>query len=97
MCDTIAHGSVPWLPGGPACHNNLAQFADDFVALQLARHRADYDLVYKPTLSDAEVATQRAERAIGALDAAASQCAEQLEVVCVAMIASPQVRNRMKR
>ena len=97
VCETIGRGSVPWLPDNPDCHDDLGQFAEDFVALFLARRRADYDFAYEPTLSDAEVATQRGERAIDALDKAASRCAEQLEVMCVAMIAPEAVRIRMKR
>lgn len=86
---------IPWLPGGPACDPHLTQFAEHFIHLQLVRHRADYDLWYAPTKAEATTAIQRAERALEALQLAQSQSPEQLQAVCVAMVASPGTRKRM--
>lgn len=80
VCNTIANRRVvPWLAGQPACAGVLSQFAEDFEALQLSRHRADYDHTFRPTKSDAILAIARAERAMGSLQAARSACPEQLQ------------------
>jgi hypothetical protein len=86
---------IPWLPGGPACDPHLIEFAEHFIYLQLVRHRADYDLWYTPTKAEATTAIQRAERALGALQEAREQCPDQLQAVCVAMVANSGTRRRM--
>lgn len=99
VANTIAKkGSViPWLAGKPTCDACLQQFGDDFEQLQLARHRADYDLAYAPTKRDALTAIERAKRAISDLAGARQKCPDQLQAMCVAMIAGPNLRRRMSR
>ena len=94
---TLMNGKMPWLAGRPDCHSHVKQFAEDFENLQLARHRADYDLAYTPTKADAQTAMQRAERALVELANARRSCADQLQAMCVAMVASPNLRKRMAR
>lgn len=88
---------LPWLAGQPACEPCLRKFGEDFEYLQLARHRADYDLTYTPTKRDALTAIDRAERAVKNLGEARQRCPEQLQAMCVAMIASSNLRRRMDR
>lgn len=90
-------GQVVWLSGRPACSPHLKQFAEDFEYLQLARHQADYDLAYTPRKADASIAMDRARRAVGDLDAVRRYCPEQLQAMCVAMIAAPNLRRRLTR
>lgn len=90
-------GVVPWLGGRPQCDAVLKQFAEDFEALQLVRHRADYDHTFSPTKADALTAIDRAERAILQLKEARNNCPDQLQVVCIAAFANSTLRKRMKR
>lgn len=91
-----ASKSLPWITGTPGCHPELLSFAHSFADLQMARYRADYDVEYTPTKKDAIIAVQRAERAVGALAKARSVCPDQLQAVCVAVIATNQARRRMR-
>jgi uncharacterized protein (UPF0332 family) len=84
------------MKGQPSCHADLRQFAASFDQLYAARQRADYDVEYTPTKKDAMTAVRRAERTIDALAKARSACPDQLQVMCVTMLASPQTRKRMR-
>lgn len=88
---------IPWLAGQPACELCLRQFGEDFEYLQLARHRADYDLTYAPTKRDTLTAIDRAKRTVADLGEARQHCPEQIQAMCVAMIASSNLRRRMSR
>jgi DNA-directed RNA polymerase subunit H (RpoH/RPB5) len=90
------NATIPWITGSPPCHQELRAFAHSFVDLQMARYRADYDVEYTPTKKDAIIAVQRAERAVDALAKARSACLDQLQAVCVAVIATNQARRRMR-
>jgi hypothetical protein len=84
-----------WVVGQPACHSSLRTFGEDFVRLQLARERADYDRLYRPTKNDALIAIDRAERAIGNLATARAQCVDQLQATSIAMLAGSRLRKRL--
>lgn len=86
-----------WLPGRQPCHTHLTNFANSFVRLQPARERADYDLAYKPTPNDAITALDDAQRVIDELKLARSACGDQLQAMCVAILAPQQTRRRMAR
>lgn len=51
----------------------ILDFADTFVQLQEARHRADYDPMYRPTKKDALMYISLAERCIATLKAVPSK------------------------
>lgn len=97
VASTLARGTMPWLAGRPPCHAHVKQFAEDFEILQLARHRADYDLAYTPTKADAQVSIKRARRVITELAGARQVCGDQVQAMTVAMVAGPSLRNRMRR
>lgn len=84
------------MTGAPSCDPELRLFADSFIDLLMARHRADYDVEYTPTKKDALTAVQRADRAIQALAKAKAACPDQLQAMCVAMVATSQARKRMR-
>lgn len=61
ISDQAPHGQIP---------PELVTIAQDFVGLQEARHRADYDLAYRPSRQDALQEVQKATQAfaqVGAL------------------------------
>ncbi len=97
VADTLMRGTMPWLDGRPPCHELIIVFASDFDHLQLARHRADYDLGYAPTRADAVTAVARARRAIDSLAEAHRTCPDQIQAMCVAMVAAHGLRRRMSR
>jgi hypothetical protein len=88
-------GTVPWLPGAPACDPHLLRFAEAFTDLQTARQQADYNLNIAPTKAEATEAIEQAERVLRALEAARGGSPDQLQAVCAAMVASSATRKRM--
>ncbi|MCY3806814.1 MAG: hypothetical protein OXG55_10450 [bacterium] len=90
-----ASGTVPWLFGKPACHEDLLQFAEDFDALYTRRILADYDHSYLCTKRDATDAVSLAHRAVASLESARQQCPEQLDMACIATIADERSRRHL--
>lgn len=98
VCSTlVSHKRVNWLPGKPACHSALAHFADCFVRLQAARLYADYDNDYEPTKDAASESIVISRTGIDCLRHARDVRPEQVQAMCVAMIAGPATRRRMTR
>lgn len=93
----VSHKRVNWLPGKPACHSALAHFADCFVRLQVARLSADYDNSYEPTKDTARRAVATSRTGAECLRQARDVRPEQVQAMCVAMIAGPATRRRMVR
>ena len=93
--DLAKSGSVRWLHGNPRCHPELLAFANGFDSLHLLRHLADYDPEYSCTKLDTVTALGRAEAAIEALFSARQHCPEQLDILCVAVLADDRSRKRI--
>ncbi|MCQ3809477.1 MAG: hypothetical protein KTV68_02870 [Acidimicrobiia bacterium] len=85
---------VPWLSGTPACDPSLLDFAEQFVDLQKSRMIADYDHNYKPAKRDALDAISAARQGLINLESARKTSKDQLQAVCVAMIAKDRKRLR---
>lgn len=84
-----------WHPGQPICDRDLLDFAKSFSILLDAREAADYNHRSIPTKRDAQNALDIARVAIDQLDRAARNSPEQVQAVCVAMIASDRTRKRL--
>ena len=84
-----------WHPGQPICDRDLLDFAKSFRILLDAREAADYDHRSIPTKRDARKALDTARLAIDQLNRAARNSPEQVQAVCVAMIASDRTRKRL--
>ena len=84
-----------WHPGQPICDCDLLDFAKSFRILLDAREAADYDHRSIPTKRDAQKALDTARLAIDQLNRAARNSPEQVQAVCVAMIASDRARKRL--
>lgn len=91
-----AEKRVPWVEGRPGCDPDLLVVAKTFSYLRLERHLADYDYAYTPRKSDALKAIARARIAIRSLARARSSCPDQLDMVCLAMIATERTRRRLE-
>ena len=88
---------IPWMDGTPVCHPKLVDFAQSFLVLQHERHSADYVYGYAPTKSAAQTLLGHAGHGIRSLELARNAVPEQVQVMCLAMSASPAVRRRMRR
>lgn len=98
VCSAISkQGKVPWLADRPDCQDDLAEFADSFVTLQLQRERADYDDSYDASKDDARAAIALARNGIARLVQARHSCPDQLQATGLAMIAGSATRRRMAR
>ena len=84
-----------WHPGQPICDRDLLDFAKSFRTLLDAREAADYDHRSTPTKRDAQKSLETARLAIDQLNRAARNSPEQVQAVCVTMIASDRTRKRM--
>ena len=90
-------GKVPWLEGNPACHEDLLQVARVFTDLHAERQMADYDHAYVPNKTETLDNIDYAGEGIRRLRSSRARCREQLEAVCLAMIADDRTRRRMVR
>lgn len=97
-CSVLLHQQrVAWLKDRPACHADLLGFAACFVELLAAREDADYDGDYVATEGDAREAIAAARDGVEHLHRARTVAPEQVNAMCVAMIAGPAERRRMTR
>ena len=71
--------------------------ANAYLDLNVQRRLADYDYTHIPNKDDTLKAIDHAKIGIGSLKKARDRCPEQLDIVCVAMIASGSTRRRMVR
>ena len=85
-----------WLPDRPACNPELKRFARSFLLLRDERERADYDHGWVHTKKDAEDAVALARLAISDLEQARQSTPQQVTAVCLAVIADPRSRKRLK-
>jgi hypothetical protein len=69
-----------------ACPGVLVGVANDFVALQEARHTADYDVGAKFYRPQVDFLVQRADRSISSLVAARTQCPKELDAFLVQLL-----------
>lgn len=90
------NATIPWITGAPPCHPELTAFAQSFVDLQMARYRADYDVEYTPTKGVPSSQCNVRSGPLTRSGKARSVCPDQLQAVCVAMIATSQARRRMR-
>ena len=98
VCSTLAQqGRVPWLTGRPPCTADIERFSTCLPKLQSERERADYDDAYEATKDDVRVALATARRGIECLRRARNASPDQVQAMCVAMIAGPAARRRMNR
>ena len=98
VCSTLAsQRRIPWLTGHPACSADVEQFSMCFLELQSERERADYDDAYEPKKDDALAAIATARRGVECLRQARNSCPDQVQAICVAMVAGPAARRRMIR
>ena len=88
---------IPWLAGRPPCTADLEEFSRCLLRLQSARERADYDDSYEPSKDDARVIVATARRGVESLRQARTASPDQVQAMCVAMIAGPAARKRMNR
>ena len=96
VCEDLGkQGKIPWLTGTPTCDQSLLDFARHFIELQESRISADYDHFYKPDKRDALKAIGAARRGLSDLESARQDKKDQLQAVCVAMIAKD--RRRLKQ
>lgn len=96
VCEDLRNqGKIPWLSGTPACDQSLLDFAQHFVELQESRISADYDHFYKPAKRDALNAISAARRGLSNLESARKTKKDQLQAICVAIIAKD--RRRLKQ
>ena len=86
---------IRWIRNAPGCHQDLRMVAERFVTLQFVREQADYDHTYRPNKSDTLDAIDRAEEGIELLSNSRETCLEQLQMVCLVMIADKSTRRRM--
>ena len=87
---------MPWSTSGN-CDCNLQEFAKRFVLLYLSRHRADYDHTYEPDKNDAQDAIKHARYGSRYLAMARTTNSDQVQMMCVAIIASDTQRRHMVR
>ena len=73
----------------------LREFAGQFVSLYVIRLRADYDHTYEPDKSDAENAIEQARSGIAYLSQARTANPDQVQSMCVRIIASDAQRRHM--
>ena len=98
VCAVLARSRhFPWMEGKPLCSHDLIDFAENFLALQAGRHSADYDFSYAPSKPDTEVLLVRASDGIRSLESARKTAPDQVQVMCLAMLANPSVRKHMRR
>ena len=88
---------MPWLEGNPQCHTDPVSVAKAFIDVYLERRLADYDYTHTPNKGDTLKAIEQARNGIRRLKRARGKCPEQLDIVCVAMIAGARTRRRMVR
>lgn len=74
----------------------LREFAKQFVRLHLIRQRADYDHTYEPDKIDAENAIASARSGIDCLSQARITNPDQVQMMCVNIIASDTQRKHMR-
>lgn len=91
-----ARSACNTLIGGSSCDANLREFAVQFVHLHLIRQRADYDHTYEPDKIDAEKAIERARTGIDCLSQARTTNPDQVQMMCVNIIASDTQRKQMR-
>ena len=84
------------LIGDSRCDANLREFAKQFMRLHLIRQRADYDHTYEPDKIDAEKAMERARTGIDCLSRARTTSPDQVQMMCVNIIASDTQRKYMR-
>lgn len=89
--------AFPWSKGRPSCNPHLLAVAESFPRLQDARHIADYDHSFTPSKQDAVTALQLAEEGIRGLDAARAEAPDQLELLCIAMLATQRTRKFLRK
>ena len=90
--ELLGQRKVPWLSGTPSCDPDLLDFAEQFVDLQKSRLMADYDHNYKPAKRDALDAISAAKQGVADLESVRKTSKDQLQAVCVAMIAKDRTR-----
>jgi hypothetical protein len=77
LCEELRKPTLParYLPHVPAkgVGNNIPRFATTLIELQEKRHSADYDPLVRLRLSDAQIATRSARRAVELFEKATSQ------------------------
>ena len=74
---------------------NLREFARRFLDLWLRRQRADYDHTYEPKKSEAHEAANDARSGIQCLTRARAANPDQVQMMCVTIIASNAQRKHM--
>ncbi len=74
------------------CDPDLKQFGEVFGLLQKQRQRADYDYLWKPSKKDEEDAINSAEEAIALFEQAKANRSDQVQAVCLAIIARDRKR-----
>ncbi|MCY4423048.1 MAG: hypothetical protein OXC06_08270 [Acidimicrobiaceae bacterium] len=84
-----------WHPDQPVCDADLLRSADACRWLLGAREDADYDHLTSHTKQEAEKAVVRARLAISQIRRAATNSPQQVQAVCIALIASPASRRRL--
>lgn len=84
------------LIGDSRCDANLREFAKEFVRLYFDRQRADYDHTYKPDKIDAAEAIDSARSGIDCLSQARTTSPDQVQMMCVKIIASDTQRKYMR-
>ncbi len=85
-----------WLPSRPVCDHDLYHFAQSFQLLRDERERADYEHNWAHTKKDAEDMVSLARIAIDQIERARANSPLQLAAVCLAVIADPRSRKRLK-
>ena len=88
VCDSLKDNS--------SCDSNLRKFAEQFVHLYIGRQDADYDHTYEPDKIDAEKAIERARTGIDCLSQARTTNPDQVQMMCVNIIASDTQRKQMR-
>lgn len=78
------------MPNSTSCPKSLITVADDFVILQEARHKADYDFNVKFSRRDSILMHARSKRSIEALRSCRNTCAVELQAFLLELL---QVRN----
>lgn len=90
------HDLLKWHPDLPPCDTDLAEFGSLFCVLRDAREQADYDHLWTATKRDADDAIGHADLAIDHLRTAARRSPQQVQAVCLAIIAGNATRKRLR-
>ncbi len=88
VCDSLKDDS--------SCDASLRKFAEQFVDLYIDRQNADYDHTYDPDKSDAEDAIASARSGIECLSQARTTSPDQVQMMCVKILASNTQRKHMR-